>query len=111
MPGEREGQTGIEMSWGSGRVDLAEKECPYCFEVIKAKAVKCRFCGSVIEAVAPGLPPPVTTLRVEYGCRLAAGEVADLLLSFVDKSLVAFDEGSDRYRLLETVRQYLREKQ
>jgi tetratricopeptide (TPR) repeat protein len=33
-------------------------------------------------------------------------EVFDLLTSFVDKSLVIYDELSGRYRLLETVRQY-----
>ena len=27
-----------------------EKECPFCAEVIKKKAVKCRFCGSDLNA-------------------------------------------------------------
>jgi hypothetical protein len=38
-------------------VNSDEKECPYCFEVIKAKAVRCRFCGSEIEAETLGVAP------------------------------------------------------
>src|SRR5439155_1744940 len=37
---------------------------------------------------------------------IAAYEVADLLTSLVEKSLVIFDEETGRYRLLETVRAY-----
>src|SRR5438105_4121141 len=37
---------------------------------------------------------------------IAAYEVADLLTSLVEKSLVVFDEESGRYRRLETVRAY-----
>ena len=37
-------------------------------------------------------------------------EILDLLTSLVDKSLVVFDEASGRYRLLETVRQYSRDR-
>lgn len=43
---------------------------------------------------------------------LEAWELLDLLMQLVDKSLVVYDEedGQARYRLLETVRQYSREK-
>lgn len=46
------------------------------------------------------------------GDQISAAEVLDLLTSLVDKSLVVFMESvsSSRYRLLETVRQYSREK-
>ena len=43
---------------------------------------------------------------------LQADDVLDLLASLVDKSLVMLDEheGSGRYRMLETIREYAREK-
>jgi predicted ATPase/class 3 adenylate cyclase len=49
---------------------------------------------------------------VGAGAVVAAWEVLDLLTSLVDKSLVAYDEqgGEGRYRLLETVRQYARDR-
>jgi len=50
--------------------------------------------------------------RICTGEHIEAGEVLDLLTSLIDKSLVAVDESdaSFRYRLLETVRQYARER-
>ncbi len=42
--------------------------------------------------------------------RIDEVEVLDLLTSLVDKSMVVYDESAGRYRLLETVRQYAREK-
>ena len=35
----------------AGRKDM--RKCPYCAEIIKAEAVKCRFCG---ESVVPDPP-------------------------------------------------------
>ena len=47
---------------------------------------------------------------VGAGNDLAPGEMLDALGNLVDKSLVAFDGPKERYRLLETVRQYARER-
>src|SRR5262249_52345513 len=41
---------------------------------------------------------------------IEATEIADLLLHLFDRSLVAFDEATGRYRLLESVREYATEK-
>ena len=49
-------------------------------------------------------PEPSTTLLIEEA------NVIDLLSRLVDKSLVVFEEGSGRYRLLDTVRRYAAEK-
>ena len=37
---------------GSGRPRAGERACPYCAEMIKAQAVKCKHCGSAVEAIA-----------------------------------------------------------
>ena len=50
--------------------------------------------------------------RICAGDHVEDGEVLDRLTSLIDKSLVAIEEGDGRfrYRLLETVRQYARER-
>ena len=96
-----------------------EKLCPDCAEVVKVAARKCRFCG--YEFAPASLPANVlsaTSLSASPATPLAAprlrsGDIVDLLTHLVDKNLAVYEEdeyGQGRNRLLETVRQYARDR-
>jgi non-specific serine/threonine protein kinase len=62
--------------------------------MVRIHAVKCKHCGSDLDRLAPEV------------VSLQSCEIAGLLSDLVGRSLVMVDECNNRFRLLETVRQY-----
>ena len=50
--------------------------------------------------------PSIYRRRIRRGDGVASVDVVDCVLRLVDRSLVVYDPAVDRYRLLETLRQY-----
>src|SRR4051794_4527954 len=89
------------------------RECPFYAETIKAAAVLCRFCGRDLPLPEVTGTPAAQGSASGSAAAIRPAEISDLLTVLVEKSLVVYEEdeqGCGRYRLLETVRQYGRER-
>src|SRR2546423_1794901 len=77
------------------------KPCPFCGKLIKQAAIYCRLCRHNLPADASDL-----AARGETEEPVTEWEVTMLIASLVDKSLVVYDGSAERYRLLESAREY-----
>jgi tetratricopeptide (TPR) repeat protein len=99
-------------------MNAEEKKCPDCAEMVKAEARKCKHCGYAFARaplpVASAPEPAPSSLAASPAPRLTIEEreVLNLLNALVEKSLVVYEEenGQGRYRFLETIRKYSRDR-